>query len=151
VATSRSRAHVSWSKQGVWYVRAFDSGTQYRARLEGAGRRRALVLYRRPPNGVLEQVTTVAADDFESLNQAALSDDARRVAQSLVRCSKRVEVIDQKAADAHAACDLVRDDLARIGHLIPRHEREDLSKQHDAVAGVLRRVRIPAAPARRRR
>lgn len=132
-------------------MRAFDSGTQYRARLEGAGRQRALVLYRRPPNGVLEQVTTVAADDFESLNQAALSDDARRVALSLVRCTKRVDVIDQKAAEVRAACDLVRDDLARVGHLIPRHERDDLSKQHEAVARVLRRVRIPPEPERRRR
>lgn len=108
------------------------------------------MLYRRPPGGVLEQVTTVAADDFESLNQAALSDDARRVAQTLTRCSKRVDTLDQKAADARVACDLVRDDLARIGHMIPQHEREDLSKQHEAVASVLRRVRVPA-PERRRR
>lgn len=131
------RSRAAWPKKKGWHVKAFDSGTQYRARVEGAGKRRGLVLYRRPPNGRLEQVTTVAEGDWDSLEHAALVDDVRRVAQNLTRCSKATAAQETRALEARAACDLVRDDLARVGHLVSRQEREDLSRGDAAIASVL--------------
>jgi len=113
------RTRYPWRKQHGWFVQILESGTQYRARHEGLGAKRRLVLFRRPPGGSLEQVIAVDADDLASLEKAAITDDLKRTSAAVTRCAAKIE---QKAAaldEARTACDLVRDDLRRLAELAP--------------------------------